>query len=79
MSESVRTDLEGGIATSRLSRPAALNAISMDLAKGLVAALTAAYHDPQISGVVLTGARDKAFCAGVDLIEARAMTVERIV
>ncbi len=78
MSESVRTDLDGGIATIRLSRPAALNAISMDLAKGLVAALTAADHDPQIRGVVLTGAGDKAFCAGVDLIEARAMTVERI-
>jgi enoyl-CoA hydratase/carnithine racemase len=31
-----------------------------------------------VRGVVLTGAGDRAFCAGVDLAEARAVTVDQV-
>ena len=78
MSESVQTELEEGVLTITLNRPSALNAISMDLATSLVRALSDANGAPEVRGVVLTGAGDKAFCAGVDLLEAREMTVERI-
>lgn len=63
-----------------MNRPEAANALS----KGLVAALEKGFerlaqevkHDPDLRAIVLTGAGEKAFCAGADLKERRAMTLE---
>jgi enoyl-CoA hydratase len=57
----------GAVLVLRLNRPEARNAISMELLGELGAGLAAARDDPQIRVVVLTGAGDRAFCAGMDL------------
>jgi enoyl-CoA hydratase len=55
------------VAIVTLNRPAAMNAISPEMAirLGEIVALTEA--DPAIRAVILTGAGGKAFCAGADL------------
>lgn len=50
-----------------LNRPEKRNAINNDLIAGISAGITAAHSDPDIRCIVLTGAGDKAFCAGGDL------------
>ena len=78
MSNPVLVEATDGIATVTLNRPASLNAISGALAESLIGNIRRSVADPTVKGIVLTGAGDKAFCAGVDLGEARAMTVDRI-
>ena len=78
MSDVVRTDRRGDIALLILNRPDALNAITRALARGVADALVALDADPGVKGIVLTGAGDRAFCAGVDLQEARGITVDEV-
>ncbi|MBE1535887.1 enoyl-CoA hydratase [Actinomadura algeriensis] len=66
--EAVITHTGDGIATITLNRPAARNAITVDMLRRVRAAMTAADADPEVGAVVLTGA-DPAFCAGLDLKE----------
>ncbi|CAN7173703.1 enoyl-CoA hydratase/isomerase family protein [Rhizobacter sp. LjRoot28] len=54
-----------GVAT--LNAPSALNALSSDMVRLLDPQLRAWRDDPQIAGVLLDAAGDKAFCAGGDL------------
>lgn len=51
-----------------LNKPTALNALDMDMASGLMAALTAWQNDDSIVAVVINGSGDKAFCAGGDVV-----------
>jgi enoyl-CoA hydratase len=62
------------IATLTLNRPEKLNALNQDLLASLGRALAALAQDPP-RAVVLTGAGDKAFSAGVDIGELSQMTV----
>ena len=66
------------IACLRLNRPQALNALTIDLARAIAGDLRALDADPGIDGVVLTGAGERAFCAGVDLREALNVQVADI-
>ena len=50
-----------------LSRPQALNALTLPMIKALQQQLTAWRSDETIQAVVITGAGDKAFCAGGDV------------
>lgn len=50
-----------------LNRPEARNAVNLDLTVGLGEALEYADTTPGIWTVIVTGAGDKAFCAGADL------------
>jgi crotonobetainyl-CoA hydratase len=50
-----------------INRPEARNSIDPDTAVALDRALEALESDEAVKAVVLTGAGDKAFCAGVDL------------
>ena len=78
MSDAVIVERRGDIALLILNRPNALNAISRDLARGVASTLAALDADPSVKGIVLTGAGDRAFCAGVDLQEARNVQVHEI-
>jgi 2-(1,2-epoxy-1,2-dihydrophenyl)acetyl-CoA isomerase len=60
----VRSELEDGVLTIRLSRPEARNAISATMLDGLAAALDRA-ESPEVAVVVLTGG--DTFCAGGDV------------
>ena len=50
-----------------LNRPQALNALTLGMVRGLSAALDAWEHDDAVRHIVVTGAGDKAFCAGGDI------------
>ncbi|MBT2231955.1 crotonase/enoyl-CoA hydratase family protein [Nonomuraea sp. NEAU-A123] len=52
-----------------LNRPEVRNAVNADLTRAVGEALDAADADASVRAVVLTGAGDKAFCAGADLKE----------
>lgn len=56
-----------GVRLLTLNRPSRRNALSPELVQALLVALRDADQDPTVRVVVLTGAGDKAFCAGGDL------------
>lgn len=66
-SDPVLSDLSEGVLTLTLNRPGRRNALSPELIEALLAALAAAREDRATRVVVLTGAGEKAFCAGGDL------------
>jgi len=72
----VLSEVRDGVATITLNRPGAANALSRELVGALGQALSRARADDGVRAVVLTGAGGKAFCAGADLKERRAMTLE---
>jgi enoyl-CoA hydratase/carnithine racemase len=59
-----------------LNRPAAMNALSRALVAELRAAVRSLRAEPWVRSIVLTGAGDKAFCAGADLKERRTMSLD---
>jgi enoyl-CoA hydratase/carnithine racemase len=65
--EDVLYALDGCVARLTINRPERRNAINPDVVRGLAAALAQAESDKDVRVVVLTGAGDKAFCAGGDL------------
>lgn len=67
MSDDVLFAAEGHVATITIDRPERRNAITEGVIAGIADGLARAARDPEIRAVVLTGAGDKAFCAGADL------------
>jgi len=60
-------EFDAGVARVTINRPAARNTLSQDVMEGLQGAFERAAADPEVRVVVLTGAGEKAFCAGGDL------------
>lgn len=58
---------QDGVLWLTIHREARRNAISPGVLAGLTEALTRANADREVRAIVLTGAGDKAFCAGADL------------
>src|SRR5437879_3389863 len=77
--ENMLVAVSGHRATLTLNRPEQRNPLSGGMLKDLVAAFTWAKQEPEARVVVLTGAGDKAFCAGADLssFDAEMNEVER--
>ncbi len=70
MSDAVLFDARSdGIAVITLNRPEARNALGREIREGLFAAWKRFEEDPKLLVAILTGAGDKAFCAGGDLKE----------
>ncbi len=63
----VLCEIRNGVALLTLNRPAALNALSLEMINELRALLHAHAGDPNVRAVLIRGAGDKAFCAGGDL------------
>ncbi|PCN50752.1 crotonase [Candidatus Geothermarchaeota archaeon ex4572_27] len=59
----------GPIAKITLNRPQVLNALNVETFHELERALREAESDPEVRVVIITGAGDRAFCAGLDLKE----------
>ena len=59
--------IESGVARVTINRPAQMNAIDVLTAKELALAAKQCSADPAVRCVVLTGAGDRAFCAGGDV------------
>jgi 2-(1,2-epoxy-1,2-dihydrophenyl)acetyl-CoA isomerase len=68
VTDSVRWDLDGAVATITLNRPQARNALTEELKTELLRALRQAGSSPEVRAVLITGA-GQAFCAGQDLRE----------
>lgn len=67
MSEFVASEVIGGVGYLTLSRPQALNALSLDMIRALTQALDRWAGDPAVHAVIIAGAGGKAFCAGGDI------------
>jgi enoyl-CoA hydratase len=65
--EAVQLNVKESIATVLLNRPKALNAFNHEVLLGLQRQAQAIRGNPQIRVVIITGAGDKAFSAGLDL------------
>ena len=59
--------VEGHLATITLNRPEQRNPLSGAMLRDLAMAFRWCQQEPQVRVVVLTGAGDRAFCAGADL------------
>lgn len=68
MTDGLRVDVDGPVATLTLDRPEALNALTVGLKVALRRELERIAADRAIRAVILTGA-GRAFCAGQDLEE----------
>ena len=68
----VEIETDGGVAVLTLNRPEAMNALSRALQHALHDALEAVDADPAVRVIVLTGAGERAFTAGLDLKEVGA-------
>jgi len=62
-------DRRDGVLTLTLNRPRAMNALSRELRQALLDAFLAVSRDDAVRVVILTGAGERAFCAGLDLKE----------
>lgn len=71
MTDELRYEKDGAIATLTLNRPERLNAITGTMLGALSERLVEADRDPAVRVIVLTGA-GKGFCSGLDLKEAAA-------
>jgi methylglutaconyl-CoA hydratase len=65
--------MENGIVMITLNRPEAANALSIEMLEGLRDALLTCKYDRAVRCIVITGAGEKAFCAGADLKERAGM------
>ncbi len=63
----VLTETRGAALWLTINRPDQRNALNNDVLQALTDALRDAKSDPALRAIVLTGAGDKAFCAGGDL------------
>lgn len=63
------TRQDNGVAVLTFNRPQALNALSLDAMQGFRDAVYSLIDDPSLRGVIVTGAGEKAFCSGGDLVE----------
>jgi enoyl-CoA hydratase/carnithine racemase len=67
MYEAIAYEVAEHVARITLNRPAARNALDERMTMELLDALARAKADEDVRVIVLTGAGDKAFCAGADL------------
>jgi enoyl-CoA hydratase/carnithine racemase len=66
----------GHIVTVTLNRPDQMNAMNTAMGEDLLACFDGLHRDRDLRVVLLTGAGDRAFCAGGDLKERNEMTDE---
>ena len=72
--ENLALDLtDNGILVITLNRPSKLNALNAATIDEIGQAMQMALDNPQVGGVILTGAGDKAFVAGADIAELSAL------
>ena len=63
----ILTDISEGIMTLTLNRPDKMNAFTGEMMAEMIAAFDEADADDAVRAVIVTGAGERAFCAGADL------------
>jgi enoyl-CoA hydratase/carnithine racemase len=69
MTTDVTLSVDGHVATITLNRPAKLNAVTPEMAEAIVAHVKTCNETDAIRCVIITGAGERAFCAGSDIRE----------
>ncbi|MEP9367362.1 enoyl-CoA hydratase-related protein [Xanthobacter sp. VNH20] len=69
-------DETDGVVTLTLNRPEAMNALSSELSRELRTAIDGLAQRPEVRVVIITGAGQRAFCAGADLKERRTLDAD---
>lgn len=69
MTEEILFEVDGPVAVITLNRPQKLNAVTPEMADAIVAAVTECNESDTIRCAILTGAGERAFCAGSDIRE----------
>ena len=72
----ILVSIEFNIASVTLNRPEAMNALSTSMNEELYRVITKLQEDSEVRAVVINGAGERAFSAGADLKERRAMSGE---
>lgn len=72
MADEILYAVDDNSAIVTINRPEKRNALNHAARQGLFAAIRAAEADESVRTVIITGAGDKAFCAGADLTEMAA-------
>jgi len=65
--KNIIVEKQNHVVTLTFNRPEKMNTISMDMREEIVAALNEINEDDDARVMILTGAGDRAFCAGVDV------------
>jgi enoyl-CoA hydratase len=65
--KAVLVKVQDKVATITLNRPEVRNAVNLEFLEGLRGAAEHILSEPEIRAVIITGAGDRAFCAGLDL------------
>src|SRR5213594_3399142 len=76
MSEYLLTENKGGILWITINRPEKLNALSSKVLAELGSAIAGAERDPGVGAIAITGAGEKAFVAGADIVELGSLDAE---
>ncbi|MYC00750.1 MAG: hypothetical protein F4X58_02370, partial [Chloroflexi bacterium] len=69
MADEVLFDVSERVATITLNRPDKMNTINSALGSQLIESLVEVRNNDEIRSAVITGAGDRAFCAGADLTQ----------
>lgn len=78
MAEIITVERQGAIGIVTLNRPEVRNALNYELVEQAREALTDLNADESCRALVLTGAADKAFCAGMDLHVVRELNADTV-
>jgi 2-(1,2-epoxy-1,2-dihydrophenyl)acetyl-CoA isomerase len=70
--EALRLEIDNRVAWITLNRPDALNALNLDAVRELYDVANRLTDDDRVRAAVLTGAGDRAFCAGGDVVDFAA-------
>ena len=71
-------DETNGVMTLTLNRPEIMNSLNFDMLRSLRDHIEAVRFNKDVRVVVITGAGEKAFCAGADLKERATMPPEKV-
>lgn len=71
-------DRDSDVVVITLNRPQQANALSRGLVAELLASVADIEADPSVRACIVTGAGERAFCAGADLKERAGMTPEQV-
>lgn len=77
MAKFILTETNARVAILTLNRPEKLNAWNAEMRSEIIDALKTFEKDPAIAAIIMTGAGNRAFCAGQDLDEAKHFDAAR--
>ncbi|WP_420404757.1 enoyl-CoA hydratase/isomerase family protein [Nisaea sp.] len=76
MTDDVRFDVRGGFGWITLDRQRALNALTLEVIRGMQKHLDGWAENPKVGAILVEGAGEKAFCAGGDVVAVRRSRLE---